>query len=321
MISLSFAGGGRAAAAATQAGRRRIVAAACNNNRTNGGVVVVSWPTNHAQQSPTTTNYNYNNKAAFLSSSTSTRSKISSSANAPSSTASLSKLCQVNLGILRQKLSLIEVLKDKFGLENAKELYKKPCPLVGGASIGQHIRHSVDHIEKIVHVLSSDSDDSSGSRSNDGNESIVVRYDIRTRGGADEHDIDEARKRIERIMNVLQQHVDGKDESSSSSSSSQQQHLQTMKSCFMLSGSESQEYELDTTIGRELGFVVHHAIHHLALVKVIVTQPTITNVDDYDDDPRCNGIIGLSTNDLPTDFGTAPSTINYNNNDHQNYQQ
>ena len=265
------------------------------------------------------------NSKAFLSTSTTSSSASTPGASATSDASAtpgsasanasiLSKLCHVNISILRQKLSLIEVLKTKFGVQQAKELYKKPCPLVGGASIGQHLRHSVDHIEKIVNVLRTNNDDNN-------NEDIVavVRYDIRTRGGTDEHDIDQAQKRIERIMNILQRHVNvSVDESSSSSSSSSQQqqlHKQPMKSCFMLSGNESNEYELDTTLGRELGFVVHHAIHHLALVKVIVTQPTkIANVDEVDD-PRCNGIIGLSINDLPTDFGTAPSTTYYNNND------
>ena len=309
---VSFAGGKAAQAAVA----RRITGAATRSSATHGikihPILRLSSPLSSYKQTLVATNNNYNNKASFLASFFSTTSITTSSASSAtaSASASLSKLCQVNLGILQQKLSLIDVLKDKFGLENAKELYKKPCPLVGGASVGQHIRHSVDHIEKIVNVLQSQSD----------NDIVVVRYDIRTRGGTDEHDIGEAQKRIETIMNVLQQHVGGKDESSSSSLSSQyQQHAQQMmKSCFMLSGSESQEYELDTTIGRELGFVVHHAIHHLALVKVIVTQPTISNADDYDGmDPRCNGIIGLSTTDLPLDFGTAPSTINYNN-DHQN---
>ena len=295
---IAFAVGRRVAAAAPKA----IVAA--NSRRRGFDVMFRSSASSYNSTVQATI---YSNKASL---STSTTASASTPGATASDSASISKLCQVNLGILRQKLSLIEVLKDKFGLENAKELYKKPCPLVGGASVGQHIRHSVDHIEKIVNVLQSQSD----------NDIVVVRYDIRTRGGTDEHDIGEAQKRIETIMNVLQQHVGGKDESSSSSLSSQyQQHAQQMmKSCFMLSGSESQEYELDTTIGRELGFVVHHAIHHLALVKVIVTQPTISNADDYDGmDPRCNGIIGLSTTDLPLDFGTAPSTINYNN-DHQN---
>ena len=267
-----------------------------------------------------TTIYN-NNKVAFLSTSTTATATSSDASSATSDTdvSILSKLCHVNISILQQKLSLIEVLKTKFGLQQAKELYKTPCPLVGNASIGQHVRHSIDHIEKIVNVLKQ-----SSSQSDD--EDIVVRYDIRTRGGTDEHDIDEAQKRIENIMNILQRHVTvtSVDDESSSSSSSQQEkqqlHLQSMKSCFMLSGSDSHEYELHTTIGRELGFVVHHAIHHLALVKIIVTQPKMNIDDEVDSDPRCHGIIGLSANDLPTDFGTAPSTINYYNNDMKKHQ-
>jgi hypothetical protein len=45
-------------------------------------------------------------------------------------------------------------------------------------------------------------------------------------------------------------------------------------------------------VERELGFAVHHAIHHLAMVKIIA-QNTLQ----------------LSTKDLPIDFGKAPSTV------------
>jgi hypothetical protein len=52
---------------------------------------------------------------------------------------------------------------------------------------------------------------------------------------------------------------------------------------------------LTSTIGRELGFAAHHAIHHMALIKIIATQSA-----------------GLSADhDLPADFGRAPSTVQH----------
>jgi predicted Fe-Mo cluster-binding NifX family protein len=43
-----------------------------------------------------------------------------------------------------------------------------------------------------------------------------------------------------------------------------------------------------------MGFAAHHAIHHMAMVKIIATQT-----------------VGLSKEELSPDFGRAPSTIVY----------
>jgi hypothetical protein len=61
----------------------------------------------------------------------------------------------------------------------------------------------------------------------------------------------------------------------------------------MLSG-DPMEFQLPSTVERELGFAAHHAIHHLAIVKVI-TQETLQLPQEL----------------LPKDFGKAPSTINF----------
>ena len=61
------------------------------------------------------------------------------------STTALSKLCRANLGILSQKLGLLEAMSAKHGTDKAKELFQAPCPLVK-ASVGQHFRHSLDHV-------------------------------------------------------------------------------------------------------------------------------------------------------------------------------
>ena len=71
-------------------------------------------------------------------------------------------------------------------------------------------------------------------------------------------------------------------------------HHHPVQACFMLSGDSEKEYALASTIGRELGFAAHHAIHHMALVKLIATET-----------------IGLNETDLPDGFGRAPSTINF----------
>ena len=61
---------------------------------------------------------------------------------------------------------------------------------------------------------------------------------------------------------------------------------------FNLSADSDAEIGLPSTVGRELGFCTHHAIHHLALVKIIALQT-----------------LGLDEGDLPHGFGRAPSTL------------
>jgi hypothetical protein len=54
--------------------------------------------------------------------------------------------------------------------------------------------------------------------------------------------------------------------------------------------------ELLTTAHRSLllliGFAAHHAIHHMAMIRLIATNHA-----------------GLEDSDLPADFGRAPSTV------------
>jgi hypothetical protein len=61
---------------------------------------------------------------------------------------------------------------------------------------------------------------------------------------------------------------------------------------FNLSADTNDEIRLLSTIGRELGFAAHHAIHHMAMVKIIATKT-----------------LGYDENDLPHGFGRAPSTL------------
>mmetsp|Transcript_2850 Transcript_2850/g.3269 ORF Transcript_2850/g.3269 Transcript_2850/m.3269 type:complete len:94 (+) Transcript_2850:1-282(+) len=76
-----------------------------------------------------------------------------------------------------------------------------------------------------------------------------------------------------------------------------QEHLVTsemINASFMLSSDNGEEFNLQSSIGRELGFVAHHAIHHLAMVRIIAINT-----------------LGLDENELPPNFGKAPSTVNF----------
>jgi len=189
---------------------------------------------------------------------------------------------------LRQKLDLFDAMTAKHGMERTRELYREVCPIVG-ATIGQHVRHSNDHVERAV--------DAAAAASLERSSSLALReihYDVRERGGADETDIDAATERIRAVDSRLEELL--------KADLSFPVEYQDVQACFMLSGSDGTEYRLPSTVGRELGFAAHHAIHHMAMIRVMVTQ---------------NPDVGLSNDDggggggLPRDFGRAPSTVHY----------
>ena len=189
-------------------------------------------------------------------------------------------LLQATLGVLGQKLDLMASLKENLGHEKANQGFSETCPVVG-ASVGQHFRHSMDHMERVATIL------------NDRQELDHLHYDVRIRGGNDEHDMDAAKERIQRVSTLFRNEIDkvlvGNEESSTS-------NIPVM-ACFFLSGDSDDEFLLPSTLERELGFVAHHAIHHLAMVKIIAIDTLRL----------------LPPDGLPDGFGKAPSTIVYDN--------
>lgn len=197
----------------------------------------------------------------------------------------LSRLYHANQGILRQKLGLLQLLEHQRGgssSSGASTAFQQVCPLVG-ASVGQHMRHSMDHIERAITATSHP-------------ESTQIHYDVRQRGGLDEYDMAAARTRIERVSKLLQEQLMDSDH-----------YVPVMdhrvQACFMLSGDDDKEYALPSTAARELGFAVHHAIHHMAMIKVIVVHT-----------------LQVPESKLPTGFGRAPSTQNFDRQQHQQHQ-
>lgn len=184
--------------------------------------------------------------------------------------ASIATLSRANLGILNQKLLLLDVMRRTFGALESRELFQQVCPIVK-ASIGQHIRHSMDHMElAAMHAADMDATD----------HVHEIHYDLRRRGGPDEYDIDQAQLRIERTAELFTKLTQSLGDSS-----------QPVHACFMLSG-DPQEFILPSTVARELGFAAHHGIHHMAMVKIIAVET-----------------LQIPPEALTPDFGKAPSTI------------
>ena len=184
--------------------------------------------------------------------------------------ASVPVLCRANLGILKQKLLLMEVMRSVFGASKSNELYQKVCPIVH-ATIGQHIRHSMDHIDLAAAAAAN-------------LECREIHYDIRARGGPDEYDIEKAQIRIEHAV----EHLTNVSQTFEDTTSSK-----PVEACFMLSG-DPQEFRMPSTLERELAFSAHHAIHHMAMVKIIAVET-----------------LQIPSEALSPDFGRAPSTIVY----------
>ena len=191
-----------------------------------------------------------------------------------------------NLAILSQKIALLDLLVAKFGSNQASDAFQKICPIVG-ASIGQHYRHSMDHVE-LAALVASSSQDSSIIRQSPGE----LHYDLRVRGGLLEKDINESRKRLHDVTDVLRSLNttinDGKTAVTAV----------PINAYFQLTADDDGEIELPSTIERECGFTAHHAIHHLAMVRIICLQT-----------------LGLSEDELPNGLGRAPSTILFDNNE------
>jgi hypothetical protein len=181
-------------------------------------------------------------------------------------------LCRSNHGLLKQKKDLIRILELKHGMDKSLSIYQTRCPIVQ-ASIGQHIRHATDHIERAAMAAMTL------------NKVDEIHYDIRERGTNDEHVWMAAVMRLDRVQAIIDQIMTYPPDPN-----------QPVQACFILSGDSDSEASLPSTIARELGFAVHHAIHHMAMIKIIVTNPNIGDLDERE---------------LPVNFGKAPSTINF----------
>ena len=139
---------------------------------------------------------------------------------------------------------------------------------------------SQDHVELAALVASSAANTTDASH-----QLGVLHYDLRVRGGTLEKDMVESRKRLVDVMDIF--HSLEKTETDEGTIVSS-----PITAYFNLTSDSSAEIGLPTTIGRELGFAAHHAIHHMAMVKVIATHT-----------------LGFEEGDLPNGFGRAPSTI------------
>ena len=75
-------------------------------------------------------------------------------------------------------------------LKQAQMTFRQSCP-IAKSSIGQHFRHSMDHIQRVVRTALD-------------LEQRIIHCVVRERGGAEEQDMDLVKEGIERILKTLE---------------------------------------------------------------------------------------------------------------------
>ena len=133
----------------------------------------------------------------------------------------------------------------------------RSAPARGSGSIGAHVRHCLDHAHALLTCAPGEE----------------LTYDSRTRGTSVETDVRAAIGEIKRLHLAL----DDLD-------AVPLDHPLQLRSLTRRDGVYA---TVTTTIGRELTFVVHHTIHHCAIIALLLEQ------------------IGIAA---PRHFGYAPST-------------
>jgi len=208
-----------------------------------------------------------------------------------SSIKTLTSLFEASVHLLSHKSLLLNLLKEKHGITMSNIFFTKICPIVG-ASIGQHLRHVIEHMELALNMVGSMKPPVDSITLMDQSRSLDLIYDRRERGEISEKNINMMEQRIFKFSIKLQ---------------NMQSRYQTWNNCDARSlllyplrakfdiTEDYVDVKLSSTFGRELGFISHHAVHHMAMVKIIAI-----NTGE------------LELKDLPPNFGRAVSTVRYN---------
>lgn len=132
---------------------------------------------------------------------------------------------------------------------------------IAGGTLGKHLRHLLDHYDAALRGAATAS---------------VIDYDHRERDVTSEHDRGVARARVRELRDRLCGLSSG--------------DLAAPVRIRVMLTSSGDEAELGSTLGRELAFATHHAIHHCAMMRAIAAE---------------------FGGECPEGFGKAPSTLHH----------
>lgn len=142
------------------------------------------------------------------------------------------------------------------------EQFRTSSAALFGATIGQHVRHNLDHFGAALAALDGE----------------TIDYDRRERGTLVETDRSTAQRELSDL--ALRYARMGAE------TESRPARVRVMVD------SSGREAVLESTLGREVAFAAHHAIHHHAMIGAIARE------------------LGI---ELPKGFGKAPSTLCHEN--------
>lgn len=161
------------------------------------------------------------------------------------------------LSLLQQAVGFIETIDDAS--------YSAPSRLMPGGTIGKHFRHVVDHFAATLAPLRVGSDPGA-----------VIEYDRRERNVPMETCRRTALAEIRAVMQELEQ--------------AHQERSRADVTVRVMLSADGAERDFRSTLGREIAFASHHAVHHHAMIQVIA------------------GELGIRA---PDGFGKAPATLNF----------
>ncbi len=161
---------------------------------------------------------------------------------------------QAAIYLLEQGVELLELISD--------DAYARRLAVALNASIGGHYRHCLDHFDCLLESV---------------RESDLIDYDRRKR----DLNVESDRKRAIAVSRRIQQSLRDLPVT--------QIHTTVSVRC-KVHYRVDRTQEVDSTLAREIMYVVAHGVHHFALIAVMA------RVMDFP---------------LPADFGVAPSTLQH----------
>jgi hypothetical protein len=195
---------------------------------------------------------------------------------------------------------------------SADEVLKFQCPLLG-ASVGQHVRHSLDHVRKTVDACLVQHTRSSLSPPQQAGP-LIVAYDERARGTAVEEHLVSAEREVASLRSCLDELAQRRGVSARDlaalplvvrfamapaavAATGHGHDGQAEK--HLAEGVAVSHLDVPSNAAREMVFAAHHAIHHQASILAIVKR---------NEAQVAPGLLAALL-DLAPDFGKAPSTM------------